>query len=190
MTPIAPPSPRKNHPADRARATKSASQPLLAANSVVCWYWDVCLPLALIAFLLLAIFGGQLAISLYFHVVSASWERMPTVVVGIENRLKGATLKYGYSYHGQDYAGERFQYLSSGTISEKEEINERFHKGQNLMIYVNPNKPEQSVVQRNALRLDHVGSHLFVIGFSVACLVYSFRRRACLIRTRVAQQPS
>lgn len=138
---------------------------------------DAGVAVAMLASVIVFIFGGQLAYRTYFHMAADSWERVPATVTGIINHPKSATLNYSYSFKGQSFTGDRYEYFRSGTVPEKAKINERFQIGDTLLIRVDPQKPSRSVVQRNPVRLEQMSTHLFVIGFALVATAAVFIRK-------------
>jgi len=153
-------------------------------------YLDPGAPFAVVGLLclLLLAFGGPLVHGLYFHSASASWEKVSAEVVDIENQPKEAKLHYRYTYQGHDYTGDRFQFLTPGTVPEKSEINARFHKGDAITIHVNPRRPAQSVVQREPIRAEQLHSLWITGGALAASLFYFSRRRLLLMRRRLSRR--
>ena len=137
--------------------------------------WRLASPGAMLALLMLAGFGGPLVFRLYFHHASADWERVPAEVEKIVEQPKSAILHYHYSHEGQNYRGKRFQYLSAGSIPEKTEIL-GYHLGDPLVILMDPQQPDRSVVKRAPLQPSQVLPSLLMMGIGAAILVWSWRK--------------
>jgi hypothetical protein len=107
-------------------------------------------------------FGGQLALRLLSHSLSASWTRVPAVVLRIEEHPKSATLRYGYRVGGEDYEGSKFQFMSPGTVPERSQILAGYKAGDDIMVFVNPSNPQQSVVRRDPIQLEDLSNYLLL----------------------------
>jgi hypothetical protein len=112
---------------------------------------------------MVALFGFALLRSIYFHLVSKSWQPVAATVVAIENRAKSAELRYVFRFNGEELTGNTFCFLSAGSINDKLLINVRCRVGSEIEVYVNPN---QSVVEQRSLRFTHLWVHLLIVGFS------------------------
>lgn len=126
--------------------------------------------------MIICLIGGHLAYGLLFHHFSASWTRVPAVVVKIEEHPKSAILRYRYQVGGRSYEGSKFQFMSPGTVPEKSQILAEYEAGDEIMILVNPSKPKQSVVRRDPIQLEDLSNELILI---LACLIvgaFSFRK--------------
>ena len=130
------------------------------------------LPLGLIVLF----FGGQLALNLLSHYLSASWTRVPAVVLRIEEHPKSATLRYRYRVGGEDFEGSKFQFMSPGTVPEKSEILAGYEVGREIMVFVNPSKPQQSVVRRDPIQLEDLSNYLLLFFASAMVGVFSIRK--------------
>lgn len=138
---------------------------------------------AMLTFILLAIFGVRLAYNTYFHVAAGSWQKVPATVIGIVNHPRSTMLRYSYNFRSQDFTGDRYQYFSTGTVPESTEINERFQLGDTMMIRVDPDKPSRSVVQWHPFRLEQIIPDILIIGFTlIASAVFFFRRRGLIAK--------
>lgn len=111
-------------------------------------------------------FGFALLYSVYSHIQSNGWQQSKATVIGIENRPKSAELRYTYNVDGKDFTGDKFAFLSEGTIFDKMLINDRYHVGDQIEVYVNTSNPNQSVVERRSLRFTYLWKHLLIVGFS------------------------
>lgn len=137
--------------------------------------WRLASPGAMLTLLILAGFVGRLAFQLYFHFASAAWQRVPATVEKIVEEPKNTSLVYRYSHEGKDYRGTRFQYLSAGSVPEKTEIL-GYQAGDPLVILMDPQQPDRSVVKRSPLQPSQVLPSLLMMGIGAAILVWSWRK--------------
>ena len=117
-------------------------------------------------------FGGQLAYKLIGHYRSGAWASTPAVVVEIEEHSKSAELSFTYTFEGQDFQGDRYQYMSAGTVPEKREILDRFKIGDRISVLVNPSEPSQAVAHRPALQYQHFETYILLFSFSAVIGLY------------------
>ncbi len=129
----------------------------------------------MLALLILAGFGGRLVFELYFHFASAAWQRVPATVEKIVEEPKSTMLVYRYTHEGKNYRGTRFQYLSAGSGTEKPEFL-GYRAGDPLVILMDPEQPDRSVVKRAPLQPSQVLPSLLLIGVGAAILVYSWQK--------------
>ena len=52
------------------------------------------------------------------------------------------------------------------TLFDKMLINDRYHVGDQIEVYVNPGNPKQSVVERRSLSFTYLWKQLLIVGFS------------------------
>ena len=132
----------------------------------------ILLPLGLIVLF----FGGQLTLKLLSHHWSASWTRVPAVVLRVEEHPKSATLRYRYRVGGESYEDSNFQFMSPGTVPEKSEILAGYEAGDEIVILVNLSKPQQSVVRRDPIQLEDLSNYLLLFFACVMVGVFSIRK--------------
>lgn len=137
--------------------------------------WRLASPVALLALLIVAGCGSRLAFNLYFHIASAEWQRVPATVEKIVQEPKSTYPVYQYSHEGKDYRGTRFEYLPSGSHTEKPEFL-GYRAGDPLVILMDPGQPDRSVVKRSPLQLSQVLPSLLIMGVGAAILVGSWQK--------------
>ncbi len=124
-------------------------------------------------------FSYQLLWSLYFHQASKSWQAVEARVVSIENEPKSSELRYTYEFRGEEFRGNTLSHLCDGTLFEKDSINNLYHVGDLIQIYLNPANPHQSVVERRDIQFKYLWKQILIIGFTGTLTAYSglkFRR--------------
>ena len=132
-----------------------------------------------IGFLLIIV--GSLSVttsySLFMHFTSKKWVSVKAVVVNIkETSAKSSDLIYKYEFLNRTYQGDNFALLSPGTIPDKDLIESNYNVGKEIIVYINPNSPEQSVVLKRAIRIEYLwGEIVMIILFTIA-LIFSVKR--------------
>ncbi len=86
--------------------------------------------------------AGAVALTLMwgicFNFASAFWQPIDARVVGIQNFSKSAELRYTYTFDGKDFTGNKFAYLTAGTLYDKDIINRQYPVGSVMTVYINP----------------------------------------------------
>ena len=142
--------------------------------------------IAIVTSVIMLLFGGQLAYKLFWHFKSDGWVKTPAIVTDIEELNKSAKLSFEYTYNGRSHIGNRYQYISSGTLQQKREILERYNVGDKTSVFVNPSNPSQSVANKPALHFELFKTYFLLFAFLVPIALISFDQ---LYRTSRRSQP-
>lgn len=137
----------------------------------------------LVKYLFGALMVGVLVYEVFQIVIgraSEKWKRHPAKVIDvtIDTRVdEGAqesrpTIKYQYRYRGERYKGSKVKYgdLWSANYGEASEMVSGVVKGSKITVFVNPRRPNQSVLHRG-----YKGNPVWLLVFFSVFLYVAFK---------------
>ncbi|MEM9954848.1 MAG: DUF3592 domain-containing protein [Chloroflexota bacterium] len=109
-----------------------------------------------VGLLILSQFGRQ-AIS---YLSSTNWQQVPATITSSETETIWETsgerfagnIVYTYEYDGETYQGDQLNFFGNvyfGNQEDAQQVVQPYSVNMSVLIYVNPNNPEQAVLDRN-----------------------------------------
>lgn len=92
-----------------------------------------------------------------------NWVAIDGQVLQIVEYDKAAKVVYQYEYNDRTYRGDRLTYLDRGSIPERNHILDRYHVGMQLKVAVNPNRPQEAVLEIRNTEASVIGNYVFVL---------------------------
>jgi len=126
--------------------------------------------------------GTPLLRGVYMTLASSSWVVVEAKVVAIDSHAKSAEIRYEYVIGGVGYSGDRFAFLSPGSLLDKNLIEGSYHVGDRIKIFADPDDPGESVVLRRPLLFEYLAPTALIVLAACAFGAYFILRQIALLR--------